>query len=147
MEREIAGFTMTTGRTKLNERNVIMKAHWAAVRCKFCGEQEKVVHYGMSAQGSQRYLCRRCKHTFLDNAASGRMQYPIGAVASALNMFYEGLSLSEIRRQLQLSHKVSPDDSTIYRWVVQYFKKATRVWCGARCPREEKPSKKARAIS
>jgi transposase-like protein len=126
MEREIISFDMTTGRTKLNKRNVIMKAHWVAVRCKFCGEQEKVVHYGYSAKGTQRYLCRECGRTFLDNAAKGRMQYPIEAVASALNLFYESASLSEIRRQLKLTYGVSPDDSTIYRWIVRFSQKATK---------------------
>jgi len=126
MEEEIVGFTMTTGRTKLNKRNVIMKSHWETVRCKFCGEQERIVHYGRSAQDAQRYLCQKCGRTFLDNRAKGRMQYPIEAVAMALNLFYESSSLSEIRRQLKLTYGVSPDDSTIYRWVVRYSQKAAR---------------------
>jgi len=54
------------------------------------------------------------------------MQYPIEAVASALNQFYESASLSEIRRQLKLTYGVSPDDSTIYRWIVRYSQKATK---------------------
>lgn len=115
-----------SGRAILQRRNVITKIRYATVKCKFCGDWESVVQYGKTAKGTQRYLCRRCGRTFLDNAAKGRMQYPIEAVASALNQFYEGLSLSEIRRQLQLSHRVSPDDSTIYRWIVQYSKKASK---------------------
>lgn len=114
------------GRAILLRRNIITKVHYRTVKCKFCGDWESVVQYGKSAKGTQRYLCRKCGRTFLDNAAKGRMQYPIEVVASALNQFYESSSLSEIRRQLKLTYGVSPDDSTIYRWIVHYSKKATR---------------------
>ena len=127
MKREIVGFIMTTGRTKLNMRNVIMKSHWTAVRCKFCGEQEKVVHYGRTAKGTQRYLCQKCKRTFLDNKAPERGQYSVEVIASALNQFYESASLAKIQRQLQLTYGVKPDDSTIYRWIVHYSRKATKA--------------------
>lgn len=127
MEKEIIGFTMTTGGTKLNRRNVILKSRWTAVRCKFCGEQEKVVHYGRTSKGRQRYLCRGCKRTFLDNKAPERGQYPVEVIASALNQFYESASIPKIQRQLQLTYGVRPDDSTIYRWIVRYSKKATKV--------------------
>ena len=127
MEKEIASFDMTTGRTKLNERNVIMKSHWEAVRCKFCGEQQKVVHYGRTAKGTQRYLCQRCRRTFLDNKAPGRKQHSKEAIISALNQFYESSSLTAIQRQLELTHGVKPRDSTIYRWIVEYTKKAVKA--------------------
>jgi transposase-like protein len=102
MKGRIVAFTMTTGRTKLNKRNVIMKSHWEAVRCKFCGEQERVVHYGRTARGTQRYLCQKCGHTFMDNKAPERMRYPTAVIASAISLFYEGQSLHKIRRQLKL---------------------------------------------
>jgi putative transposase len=130
MEKEIIGFTMTTGRTKLNRRNVILKSHWTAVRCKFCGEQEKIVHYGQTSKHRQRYLCQRCGRTFLDNRAPEKGQYSTEVIASALNLFYESSSLSKIQRQLQLTYGVRPDDSTIYRWIVRYSKKATKVLSG-----------------
>jgi transposase-like protein len=63
----------------------------------------------------------------MDNAAKGRMQYPIEAVASALNQFYESASLSKIQRQLQLTYGVSPGPSTIYNWIIHYSKKAAKV--------------------
>lgn len=127
MEREIAGFAMTTGRVTLNRRNVIMKSQWTAVRCKFCGEQERVVHYGRTAKGTQRYLCQACRRTFLDNKAPERMQFPVEAIALALNQFYEGQSLPKIRRQLQLTYGLRPSHSTLYRWLVRYSERAAKV--------------------
>lgn len=55
------------------------------------------------------------------------MQYPIDAVAMALNMFYESASLAKIQRQLQLSYGFSPTRSIIYKWIVDYSKKATKL--------------------
>jgi len=128
VEREIVGFTMTTGRTKLNERNVIMKSQWRAVRCKFCGEQERVVHYGKTAKGAQRYFCQKCKRTFMDNKAPERMRYPTEVIASSISLFYEGLSLHKICRQLKLDYGVMPDHHSIYDWIVRYTKKGIKAF-------------------
>lgn len=111
----------------MNERNVIMKARWETVRCKFCGEQQKVVHYGRTARGTQRYLCQKCGRTFLDNKAPERMRYPTEVIASAINQFYETASLHKIRRQLKLDYGVMPDHSSIYDWVTRYTKKAVKA--------------------
>ena len=124
---EVTAFDDKIGGATLQRRNVITKIRYSTVKCKFCGDWESVVQYGKSAKGTQRYLCRKCGHTFLDNAAKGRMQYPIEAVASALNQFYESASLSKIQRQLQLTYGVSPKPNTIYYWIVRYSKKAAKA--------------------
>jgi transposase-like protein len=123
----IVAFDMVTGRTRLNRRNVIMKVHWEAVRCKFCGEQERVVHYGRTPKGTQRYLCQECGRTFLDNKAPERKQFSTEVIASALSQFYESASLAKIQRHLHLHYGVEPDRMTIYRWIIQYSDKAVRV--------------------
>jgi transposase-like protein len=124
---EIVAFTMTTGRTKLNKRNVIMTSHWEAVRCKFCGEQERVVHFGYSKKGNQRYLCPSCKRTFIDNKAPERMRFSTDVIAAALNQFFESSSLAETQRHIQLTYGVKPDRMTIHRWVTRYSQKAAKI--------------------
>jgi transposase-like protein len=110
----------------LRRLNVITEARYRTLQCKFC-DSVNVVRYGLTAKGTQRYLCRNCKRTFLDNKAKGRMQYPIDAVALALNMFYESASLSKIQKQLQLTYGVSPGLNTIYYWIIRYSKKAAKT--------------------
>ena len=63
-------FDDVTGKAVLTRRNVVTKAYYKAVKCKFCGDWESIVQYGKTASGTQRYLCRQCKRTFLDNRAS-----------------------------------------------------------------------------
>jgi putative transposase len=52
------------------------------------------------------------------------MQTPVEHIGAAVSMFYEGLSLNAIRRQLQQQYGVYPSDSTVYGWVSKYTKEA-----------------------
>ncbi len=88
--------------------------------CKFCGSR-KVVRYG-HFRGVQRWWCKDCKRKFVDNDALPKMQTPIIQVASALGMFYEGMSLNGIRRQLEQTYNNYPSDSTVYTWIVKFTK-------------------------
>lgn len=45
----------------------------------------------------------------------------------AVSMFYEGLSLNAIRRQMNQSYGIYPSDSTVYEWVVRFTKTAVRT--------------------
>jgi len=96
-------FDKETGRAMLTQRNIITKAKYTTVKCKFCGDVESVVLYGYTKKRVQRYLCQKCERTFLDNKAPEKMHYPTEAIAAALNQFYESASLRKIQRQLQLS--------------------------------------------
>jgi transposase-like protein len=50
------------------------------------------------------------------------MKTPAVQIASALSMFYEGMSLNAIRRHLEQTYKNYPSDSTVYAWIVKYTK-------------------------
>lgn len=120
-------FDERAGRVKLfPEPNVITKAHWVTVKCKFCGA-DRIFLYGYTSKGKQRYLCTICKRTFIDNKAPENMRFPSEVIASALNQFYESASLAKIQRQLQLSYGVKPDRMTIHRWITRYSNKATKA--------------------
>ncbi len=112
----------------MHRRNIITKARYTVVECKFCGDWETVVQYGRTAKGTQRYLCQKCDRTFIDNKAPERMRFPTEVIASAINQFYESSSLHKIKRQLQLDFGVQPDHSTIYNWIIRYTKKATKAF-------------------
>jgi len=55
------------------------------------------------------------------------MKTPIIQVASALSMFYEGMSLHGIRRNLEQTYRNYPSSSTIYEWVVRFTKLAVKL--------------------
>lgn len=113
-------------KSKLLRRNIIQEIQYSLKQCKFCNSIS-VVRYGLTEKGKQRFLCQKCKRTFVIADAPERMHYSNDVIASALNLFYESSSLAKIQRQLQLSYGVKPDRSTIYHWIVRYSKKATRA--------------------
>lgn len=99
-----------------------MKVKYEDVVCKFCGSHN-ISSYG-SYKGVPRWWCKDCKRKFVDNDALPGMRTPIVQIADALSMFYEGLSLNGIRRNLQQAYNNYPSDSTVYEWVVRFTKLA-----------------------
>ena len=93
-----------------------------SIVCKYCGSKN-VVKYGTKGD-IQYYLCNDCQHTFAGNNALPGMRYPPDRIATALRLFYEGLSLDKIRRELDNLYHVYPSDSTVYDWVTRYTKVA-----------------------
>lgn len=93
--------------------------------CKYCGSKH-IVRYG-HYQNVQRWWCKDCKRKFVHNDALPRMKTPIIQVASALSMFYEGMSLHGIRRNLEQTYRNYPSNSTIYEWVVRFTKLAVKL--------------------
>ncbi len=91
-------------------------------KCKLCGSHH-VVKYGLK-NNIQRWWCKDCKHKFVDNNALSGMKTPIEQVASAISMYYEGMSLNAIRRQFAQMHNYLPSDSTVYEWIDKFRKKA-----------------------
>lgn len=94
------------------------------VTCKHCGSRN-VVKNGMKGR-AQLYLCRDCGHSFVDNAALPRMRFPPEQIAAAIGMFYGGMSIDAIRRQMQSIYHVYPSDSTVYDWIIKFTKVAVK---------------------
>jgi putative transposase len=96
-------------------------------RCKYCGSY-RVRRYGRSRDTHiQRLQCRDCGRTFMDTDSLPGMKTPADQVASALNMYYEGMSLNTIRRHLKQMYNNYPSDSTVYEWIDRFTKQAIRL--------------------
>lgn len=117
---------LETRKLKFLDRNIIQQAYVTTLQCKFCNSLS-VVRYGLTAKGKQRFLCQKCKRTFVKADAPEKAHYSHDVIASALNLFYESASLAKIQGQLRLTYSVSPDRSTIYHWIVRYSKKAAKA--------------------
>jgi len=96
------------------------------VACKDCGSLNLYRH-GFTAAGVQRYKCRDCGLTFIGTDTLKRMRVPVDMVGASVSMFYEGLSLNAIRRQMDQIYDIYPSDSTVYEWVVRFTKTAVKV--------------------
>ena len=88
--------------------------------CKYC-QSKRVRKYG-KYKDTQYYWCNDCKRKFANPDASPKMQYSTSKVADVLNMYYEGLSLNEIRRNLIQQHNDYISDVTALNWVNRFSK-------------------------
>ncbi|KKN39679.1 hypothetical protein LCGC14_0741140 [marine sediment metagenome] len=90
--------------------------------CKYCGS-DNVIKYG-KYKGTQYYWCKDCKRKFANVDNIPKMQYSTDKIADVLNMYFEGMSLMEIRRNLMQQHDVVISDATAYNWVRRFSKLA-----------------------
>ena len=95
------------------------------MNCKFCASKN-VVKNGVRTGNIQYYLCRSCGRAFAGNNALEGMKYSPDKIATALRLFYAGLSIDKIRREIDDLYHVYPSDSTVYEWVVKFTKVAVK---------------------
>jgi len=93
------------------------------ITCKFCGST-RIRKYGLY-KGVQRYFCNDCGSKFKNDDTLFHMKTPANQVSSALNMYYEGMSIKAIRRNLQQEYGNMPSTATIYEWILKYTQYAT----------------------
>ncbi len=92
------------------------------IRCKWCGSED-IMKYG-SRKGIQEYICQKCGRKFTAKDAPYKKQTPTEQIGASLNMFYDGLSFSDIARHLAETYNNPVAESTVYRWVLHYTAKA-----------------------
>ncbi|MFC2005089.1 DDE-type integrase/transposase/recombinase [Chloroflexota bacterium] len=91
--------------------------------CPHC-ESIGVMKYG-TYKGVQRYFCKVCQRKFKADDTLFHMKTDTNLVSSALNMYYEGMSVKEVRRHLLQEHNHAPSTATIYEWVMKFTQYAT----------------------
>ncbi len=86
--------------------------------CRYCRSQN-VRKYGI-VEGMQRYFCNDCRHKFSDNDCLYRMKTPYYQVSSALEAYYQGQSINDIRNNLRWCYGNYPSGKTVYGWILKY---------------------------
>ena len=79
--------------------------------CKYC-QSERIRKYGLY-KGIQRYYCNDCGRKFVATDTIPKMQYSTSKVADAINMYFEGMSLKEVRRNFIQQHNDYISDVTV----------------------------------
>lgn len=113
---------MAMNRAYQRQNGYAVKVPYFDIVCKFCGSRN-VIKYG-HYRGIQRFLCKDCKRKFADNDALPNMKTPIDQVGTAIGMYYEGQSLNSVCRLLTQIYHSYPSDSTVYRWIAKFTKRA-----------------------
>jgi transposase-like protein len=92
-------------------------------KCKYCGSS-RVRKYG-KYKDVQRYFYNDCGSKFKDDDTLYHMKTPANEVTSALNMYYEGMSVKAIRRNLQQESGRLHSTATIFEWIMKFTQYAT----------------------
>ena len=88
------------------------------MNCKHC-ESNNVIKWG-TYKGVQRYYCKDCKRKFKNDDTLFNMKTPSYQVSAAVNMYYEGMSIKAIARNLKQQFGNEPSTATIYEWIQKY---------------------------
>lgn len=101
------------------------KAHFIEPKpivCPRCGSFN-VMKFGIR-NGVQNYICHDCHSKFNAKDAPFHLWTSAEQIGASLNMFYDGMSTSDIARHLDETYHNSVNASTVYRWVIRYTSKA-----------------------
>ena len=88
--------------------------------CKYC-DSENVVKNG-HVHGKQFYLCKNCGHKFVEPKAYPKMRTKGRVVATAIDLYFEGLSARKVQVQLGKIFGVKVSQVAIWKWVKRYSK-------------------------
>ncbi|TQD24977.1 IS6 family transposase [Methanolobus vulcani] len=88
------------------------------MNCKKCDSQ-KVVKIG-KIKGVQRYKCKECKATFLENDNFDGMRTQKHVIAVAIGFYFDGMSVRKIQEQIAYIFKVEVSQVTIHKWIMKY---------------------------
>ena len=90
------------------------------VACALCGA-DRVIKYGKSSKGVQRYQCRSCERVFSNDGKAINRRVPAAQVGAALSMYFDGLSFKRISENLSDMFDIpEPSKATIHEWVSDY---------------------------
>jgi putative transposase len=93
--------------------------------CKYC-QSKNIIKFG-TYKGNQRYFCNDCKRKFTPLDTLPKMKTPINQIASAIGMYFDGLSLNDVRRQIKWIYKNDISDFAVYNWVDRFTKDSFKI--------------------
>jgi len=88
------------------------------VRCKYCGSENTIKRGRVN--GKQFHSCKECGHAFLDNGTFPKMRIEQEIIVTALNLYFDGLSVWKVKRQMAKVFKVKVSQMTVWKWVIKY---------------------------
>jgi putative transposase len=87
--------------------------------CDACGSI-RTIHYGMSA-GKQVFKCKDCQHKFREPSLLKCARFTPELVSLTLDLYFSGLSLRKVARNLSDHFDVEIHHSTILSWIEKYI--------------------------
>src|SRR5215212_5078967 len=89
------------------------------ISCNKCGSI-RVVKYGTSAN-KQVYKCKDCQHKFREESLLQKVKFSPELITLTLDLYFSGLSLRKIARNVADHFDIQINFSTIYTWIQRYI--------------------------
>ena len=86
--------------------------------CKYC--LSECVKPAGSMRGKKMIRCNECGKRFIENDNLPTMRVNKHAIVTALSMYFEGLSVRKVSRQLESIYGEKVNQTTVWRWVQKY---------------------------
>ncbi|MGC1930987.1 MAG: DDE-type integrase/transposase/recombinase, partial [Candidatus Nitrosopolaris sp.] len=90
------------------------------ITCKRCASI-RVIHYGKSAAGKQTLFCKDCNYRFIEDSLLKRVRFTHELITLTLDLYFSGLSLRKLARNINDHFDISVDFTTIYNWIKRYI--------------------------
>ncbi len=87
--------------------------------CDRCGSI-RTIRYGMSA-GKQVFKCKDCQHKFREPSLLKRARFTPELVSLTLDLYFSGLSLRKMARNLSDHFDIEIHNTTILYWIEKYI--------------------------
>jgi len=88
--------------------------------CKYC--LSEYTRPAGSMRGKKMIRCNDCGKRFIENDNLPTMRVNKHVILTALSMYFEGLSVRKVSRQLEQVFGEKVDQTTVWRWVLKYSK-------------------------
>ena len=85
---------------------------------KYCFSRE-VVRWG-SSRGKKLYRCSSCGHKFSGNGSFPCMRVKHQVIVTALDLYFEGLSVRKVQKQIENIYGVRVSQVTVWKWIMKY---------------------------
>jgi len=102
---------------KLRARQMIIQENKTII-CKYCNSTN-VVKFG-TYKGNQRYWCKDCQRKFKNDDSLFQGKVSASDISTAMNEYYAGMSINDIRRCIKQEKGYYPSQSTVYQWVDKF---------------------------
>ncbi len=89
-------------------------------KCKFCGG-DHIVKNGRK-RNQQSFKCKDCNSQFIFNDTFPRMRNNGRIIATAIDLFFDGLSVRKVKKHIRKIFGVEVSFQTINNWVQKYSK-------------------------
>ena len=88
--------------------------------CKNC--LSETVKPSGSVRGQKMLRCVSCGYRFFDSQSLPRMKVNKHAIVTAISMYFEGLSVRKVSRQIESIYGEKVSQVTVWKWVQKYSK-------------------------